>query len=303
MNFCKIKNCPNYAKCIKHCEENAGYALYEFLTNVDVVETQIGDFRSGKIVSGIMLENLSNPAYILSPLETSLSYPSKFLSVFGKAPLQILKVYTNKHCELEEQNALKAKLKGIISNKYMVIPIKPRTQCKVMTNSEEKNKFTELNLEYVKWHNDPNTMKFECELISEPQEAFGAQRRLKVKLTDYGKKFMISSIEGSLRPCKINRNSIQITDFGFIRPVIFKDKKNTLAIDGTYLYRVTSTHVEIAGVWGIGDSILEAPEMKDLHKSQAYKELMENINYISKHKRFLVPYGFTEASVIDVSSR
>lgn len=309
MGVCGVKSCNKVAECNGHCMYSYGHALVRFLTGADAVETLIGDFRVSKsnggeqmIVSGIQVEGDTSPSHIMSPLSVSLDIGNKFKTIDNKNVLQILNEYLDKHPGKYNENhiaAIKDRLKKIQTNRVIIVPIKPKMGCEIRLLDDGKIKTNETTIEFIKWCNNIQTGKFEGTAITYVGEYDGVMKRQKISLEDYGDALRLTQIERSIRCTKLDRKCIKMTRFGYIKPLVVVGGAKTLAIDGTYLYLIDGEKVTLIGYWD-QDKIKECADLdsRGIKKLDAYTYIMDNLEYIEKHRRFIAPYGITESNTI-----
>ena len=302
-------NCIGPDKCNKYCVLQIGTNLINFINGVDVVETEIGEFKTGTdrkkmefIVSGHMVENNANPILILSDLTTSIDASGKFTQCGGFSTQQILRMYLNtlKITKETKDNVLEL-FKKFNSSRLLPVPLKPGAECTI-TCEENGFRVTDepARISVVRWLPDKKTGKLECSLICSLEKKMyePGNKSFIIPIIEYGTSIRLPQIERTLKSSEMDRELIKMTDVGFIKPITVVDSKFTLGIDGQYLYRVTDNKVFIIGVWKNGTIIEFQNGMDPIKKSDAYKKIKNGLGYIDKHRRFIVPYGLFDTNKI-----
>ncbi len=304
--------CTGIEKCTKYCERHLGSNLVNFINGIDVIETQIGEFRTNfktnkieYIVSGHSIENSGSPSYILSDLSTSIDASGKFISCGGKTPMQILKNYLDSlDIKDEVKESALATFKKFNSSKLLPIPLKPGSECQIVyEDANGKQVKAQSKIFGIKWLSEKSSGKLRCTIFCSVEKVSyfdTIDKIVKIPITDYGDKISLPQIERMLKTSEIDRSFIKMTDVGFIKPILIKDDKYTLAIDNMYLYRVVDNRTFIVGVWSNGKIKEVQGGIEPISSSKAYKKLSNAFNYIEKHRRFIVPYGLFELNKIEV---
>ncbi|MCL4417392.1 MAG: hypothetical protein M1365_11960 [Actinobacteria bacterium] len=298
----KVKDAQKIKEVTKYCIESAGEALNHFINNIDVVESDIGNYRNSSRESGINMVVISTQtlvlyfvAHLLSTLDVGLEVNSQFNEFMGKTPVQILKGYLNKNNEGCSDTL--EKLKGIISNKHVLVPFKPDTEC-IISIESSNIKSKAIKISSVIWKMDRETNKFQGKILIYVKSIGKNSGVYKLPFEEYGKSFKIESIERSIKNSNIDRESVKFNRFGIINPLVINDGRNEIALDCCNLYIILNNSVNIIGKWGINGTINETDEAISLHKTKAYKYLKTNLDYIEKHKRFIAPFGLVESNKI-----
>lgn len=304
------QNCVGIDKCNKFCEMHMGVNLINFISNIDFIETQIGefkeDYKTGKtsyIVSGHSIESYGNPVYIMSSLETSIDASGKFKPCNGRTPQQILHAYLD---TLDMTSEVKTKsmeiFKQFNSNKLMPMPLKPGEECEATyQDNTGKSNTAVCKIQSVRWNADKDTGKIKCKIIIsiEKGNSFDTScKMVQIPITEYGTNIKLPKLERMLKSSEMDRDMIKMTDIGFIKPIQISDSKYTIALDNTYLYRVSDNRTFIIGRWQ-GTKIVDFMSgMDPILKSAAYKRILNAIAYIDRHRRFIAPYGLYEPNVL-----
>lgn len=306
------KTCDGIETCNKYCAMQAGVNLISFINGIDTIETQIGDLRppagrekQGSIVAGHIIEVSGSPTYILAGLSASIDVSGKFTSYNGMTPQSILKMYLEKiNATPETKEASMKTFKKFNSNKILPIPIKPGAECmisfKESSGTEHKNIKTVVGS--VRWSSDPQTGKLSC-MIHCPIDkslADNFSKCAKIPMSEYGTGIKLPQIEGTLNSDELDRDLIKMSPVGFIKPIVVQDDKVTLVVDNNHLYRVVEQMVFIIGTWENRKIKSVGTGIDNIKTTKAFKKIHKGINYIERHRRFIVPYGLFEENKIDL---
>lgn len=307
----KCTNCTGTDKCNKYCALQAGTNLVDFINGVDIIETQIGELREdsrtkklGLIVSGHIIETSGAPTYVLSDLSTSIDISGKFISYKHLAPQQILRTYLDSLDISSEakENTLKT-FKLFNSNRLLPLPIKPGAECEIVYSDNTGKKTTiSTKVSSVRWGSDKQTGKLNCFIhcIVDKGIFENNTRVVKIPIVEYGENIKLPQLERTLKSSEMDRDLIKMNSVGFIKPIVVTDDKFSLGVDNQHLYRITDTSVFIIGNWKNGKLVDFQGGTEPIQKSKAYKKIHNGMNYIEKHKRFIVPYGLFESNIIDL---
>ena len=303
-------SCVGTDKCSKYCVLRAGSNLVNFVNGIDVVETQIGEFRKGGfdskinslIISGHMIESGGSPTYILTDLSTSIDISGKFNTDNGMTPVYILKSYLESiKMDKEVIDASLKTFKRVNSNKLVPVPLKPGAECEVTYQDANGKEVTSVcKVKMIKWTTDKKTGKIECTVLCPVEKGLIEEKCLKIPLTEYGTTIRLPHLEHTLKSSEIDRELLVMTHMGFIKPIVVSDGKYEVAIDGQYLYRIIDGKATIVGTWQNGKIVDVHGGLDLISRSKAYKRIKNALTYIEKHKRFIAPLGLFEANSISV---
>jgi hypothetical protein len=227
----------------------------------------------------------------------------KFISQGDESPLSMLKAYIDSlNVDREAKEIAILTFKKVNSNKLLPVPIKTGSECEIISeDSNGKQAVSVGKVRLVKWVTDKKTGKLNCTLFCDIEKGSFDAKVAKIPIVDYGERIRLPQIEHTLKSSELDRDFIKMTPIGFIKPIEVFDGKYTVAIDGQHIYRVQEDRIFIAGSWS-GNKLVLNKEMSDsLQKTKAYKKIHSVINYIERHKRFIVPYGLCEANIIDLT--
>lgn len=296
-------------KCERYGSKEAGMVLAHFLSTIDTMRSDIGGYRNGTrhndkplLVTGMQVKHLDSPVHILSGIDTSIEVSGKFNRYLGKTPMILLREYlATLEGKQEYVKAVTRKLKEISGNTQLIVPFKPKEQCLISLSDEYKTYKNELaDLEYVMWGIDKETNRFQGKIIVKLSNSKRSGGTHKINFEQYGKAFKIQSIENSLKRSRINRESVEMTRFGYVKPLLVKDKNIELALDGVNIYLITNDGAIIVGDWNSLGSTTGNQLVKSLEKHSAYKYIQKNLEFIEKHKRFIAPFGLVETNEIQL---
>lgn len=121
-----------------------GYSLYNFLTGIDIGKSSIGAIRPGSklgngnsylVVTGTEFTDVGNAVDILRPINISINIGRKFKTKTGKTGAKLL----NDYCKQYGVNSsgVQEILRGIEENQLVIVPIKPRMNCKVYVDNSD----------------------------------------------------------------------------------------------------------------------------------------------------------------------
>lgn len=305
-NVCS--ECIGVDKCNKYCRLNAGLNIVNFIKSVDVVDTQIGELRPARgsvknslIVTGHLLDSGGAPTYIMSDANNGIDISGKFKNYDNATPQQLLKQYIDTLDLSKEvkENSIKT-FRKFNSNQLLPIPLKVGAECEVNYSSKNRNETIKTKINSIIWNIDKETGKLACNITCPAEKGvFESDRRMiKIPITEYGTKIKLPQLERVLTASSIDRDLIKMSPVGFIKPVVVEDGKNTLAIDGQHLYKVTDDGVIIIGTWKNGKMTSLQGGIEPVQRTKAYKKIHGGIKYVEKHIRFIAPYGLFEANHI-----
>lgn len=306
----ECSTCIGSDNCNKYCDLQLGASMVNFISGVDTCETQIGEFskdsRSGKIAyicSGHIIDSGSTPAYILSDLQTNIDASGKFKVCGGLQPQQIMQNYINiLKVPQDAKDAAMIQFSKFNSLKQLPVPFKPGLECEVTVVNGEQSKISPAKIFSIRWTADHKSGKMSCLVVCSLDKGVldNNLKLVKIPITEYGNLMRLPHIERSLKSSEIKRETIKCTDLGIIKPIVVKDGKITLAIDGSHMFKIVDTRVFIIGTWKNGKMVDVQSGMQQIKDAKAYKYLKSAINYIEKHRRFIAPYGVYDENIIEL---
>lgn len=288
--------CNNIEVCSRSCVLHTGKALINFIEQIDIIETRIGEYSSRRkgtkpdlVVSGHTLYDINSPSWLLTDINTPLDASDKFCQAFDKSTFQIALMYCSRmKFDAERTKSITNKITSINNNKMLVLPFKPHVQCIVSAEvNDTKLSREHCTLECLKWQTNKDNFKLECTLnFKAVSSSLSDLPMIKLPLTDYISKFELSQMDIQAKSSKHDKNMIKITNQGIFKPIIIKEGTNTIAIDGTYVYYNNNSESYIIGYWDDNDKLI----IKSDIKLKAITKINDNINYIKNHRRFIAPY-------------
>lgn len=299
-------NCTGISNCNRSCILHTGKALVNFISNVDMIETKIGEYSSsdfkGKakkdlITYGHQLYDLKSPSWLLTKIGITLDVSDKFKSLFDKNAFQIATEYC-KHIKMTpaETKEITDKIKALNNNKVIILPFKPHTLCNVDFSggvSNDKNKQAEIS--NLKWITNRETGKLECS-IAFTSSNLTSQETTRFSITEYLKKFRLAQMELQAKGNKYDDNLISINNYGIIKPIVIKEGKASVAIDGTYLYYTINSDTHIIGYWDDSNKLIITSDIK----CKAMNKINKNLDLIRNHKKYIAPYLLHESNTVEV---
>jgi hypothetical protein len=299
--------CIGVDKCTRCCAYHLGKAFVNFITNVQVIETRIGEYDSrvkgtkpDLVVYGHQIWDLGLPSWLLTDISTILNVSDKFTTAYDKSAFQIASIYCKfAGYSAEETKEITDKIKAINSNKMLLLPFKPKSECYVdLVADGVKEKKLESKIEYLKWTTNKETHKLEC-MIGFSAEKFNGSKTFKLSIEDYLTKFRLSQIDIKSKGAKEDTNLIKMTHHGIIKPIVIKEGKTSVAIDGTYLYYVVNGDTSIIGYWNDKNELV----INNNIKGKAITKIKDNVDFIKDHKKYIAPYMMYEPNIIEVKSK
>jgi hypothetical protein len=267
---------------------------------VDVTETSIGNFerseRGGKqdlVVYGHQMYGLHDCSSLLTGIGVTIDCSDKFRTEYSKASCQMLQDYCD-YIEMEpdEANELLTKLKNINENRMLVIPFKPGT---LFTLVGDDGKKKEAKLSSIRWLTNKETYKIECSLIFKSK----FDEKFIFSVTEYIEKFYLSGVEIRKRSSKYDPNIIKMSSYGIIHPIEVTDGEMKAAIDGTYLYYISSDKAHIVGKWDSNGNL----KVSKGTSAPCITKILDNLEYIKDNRKYIAPYKLFEPNVIEIKKK
>lgn len=301
----------------KYSVDFTGRALANFVNLANVTYTQLGTYSNSKkdgkidiVASGHTISDMNDKNIMNAPV-TTYTFTNK--TIIDKSPVfqNNLGVKTSsilenviKDTELEEEikEGLLNKLKDIDSRKCLVIPVRIHSDFKLNCeiNGQKKTKVAG-KVKYIKWLTNKETFKLECKVSFEIDSVDG-QKIVVLPITEYGRTFVPDKMEYWT---DINKSSIELlnfTDMGLIKPVELTDGRQSLVVDGTYLYWLRGGTVTVIGEWdyAMNTLIISKDAQKSLNKSDILRVLKNNLTLLNGHKHLIIPYSLSGLNKINV---
>lgn len=221
----------------------------------------LGDTIDDESFDRLLEEKLNNASSIDS------SNKMNRFDDFGKKS----KHYYNKYCEYIPSNS--------IGNK-----------------SQERN----VSIESVRYEVNRETGKIEAYIITKPVGTHPT-KRVKASIEEYGVNILLDSIEGKHSVSNEIREFIRISRFGYIKPIkVNKGKAGySIYIDNCFLYEEQDDEIKVIGFWNTnGISRLFTTDAQN--KLKECKKLLDSLEYISQHRRYIAPLGLADYTEVTV---
>lgn len=291
----------------------AGRNLVRFINGIDMAETNIGETRQDHIdnrkyfvVSGYIIEKGAAPVDILTAVEKyKVRSDPKFSNFGGITPQTVLRQYTESAGFPKEAFTLALdQFAKINSNKILPIPFRPGTQCKIAHKDFKGLAQTTLTeIDEIKWipDNSPEMGgKLVGTIICEVKVTDDGKKCAKAFLRDYGRTWTVPSLEGGLKAAEITRDAINMTDLGFILPIVASDDVNTVAIDGYHMYSISKGYSYIVGTFTEKGLVEDKELVSKIKGSKAYEYIKKIEKFVERHSRYILPYGLCEPYRVDL---
>lgn len=291
--------------CNGVCNYAVGKRLSAFIREVDTVGTKIGDVdnknsRDSLIVIGTNVYSDGSQSTILKKAaDISIPIEDRFSNYNGKNARALLREYVT-ISGIADGNELINKLRDIEDNKLMLVPLKTKQICDVkhtrISRREEVNGTKidcRTSIESIKWSIVGSTEKLQCYLTVSMVDP-DTNKKLKFNLTDYCSAFNLVDMERLNVKSKLVGKLIEMTKFGFIKPIQIDKGNTTIIIDNcsVYMRGKDEDELRIIGSWG-NHGIEYDERIKD---EKINKALAANEDYIGKHRRWIAPYGLHETN-------
>lgn len=302
------KKCSGELKCTKMCEIHTCKAMINYLRNIDVIATKIGEFncrtQGGKqdlVTSGHQVygSNLDSGT-ILTDISTVLDATRKLSNAYNKTPVQILNSSKDElGITTADAQVIVGMLTKLNNNKLVIAPFKPETVCIVSTPDSYRSE-QDMILKMIVWKTNKDTHKLEAQVKFMPKSrmtgANGISSMLTYMLSDYMDKFKIKALNMAAVGEKRDNSLISMTNYGMIKPIEVVSKGMTIAVDGTYVYSTVDNITQIIGAWNPRGELV----IIDKIKSKALDKIMENNSLLKSHRKYIAPYKLHEANTLEV---
>lgn len=288
---------------VEYNDYEMGRVLAYYISNIDTLESNIGEFKGSLRGRGVEYRVIGHQVTskeadmdILATLDTNIEIADKFKGNKDKTAFQILKCYLD---TIDDENktykeSIIEKFKEIGANKRLIVPFKIDDECTYVHKSREE----QTKISSLLWSMDKQESKFKARVLMKTVNATGIEVTQKLDFEEYGTKFKLSALERVLKTSNIDRNLIKVDRFGMIHPIVIKDKNIKIAIDCLNVYVVVDDEVSIIGKFNSNGELQESKIAQSLSKHKAYKHLKTNLGYISKHLRFIAPYGLVDSTEV-----
>ena len=304
-----------------------GESLAKLLSGISFIHSHIGDFRKDNnsdkwayVVSGCLIcktEKRSNlitdeddlipnqpDTYItdiLSNLSVAFSANDKFFSFGGKSSLNLLKQYLSSvNMDADTIRKICDVYNGINKNKLLPMPFKLHEICYIDTEHEGKQYKGQAIIESVKWcFNSSGKLVQSVNFKFLKSLGDDYKRRISLPISSYGVNFTVPSIEITLRTADIHRELIKISDFGFIKPIVVKEKDIQIALDNVGMYLINGDNAVMIGKWIRNDLRMYSSTNRYIDNLDSYKLLRDSSGFIGKHLKYIAAYRAYESKVVN----
>ena len=302
-------NCTNLAGCTAYCQRRAGKNIDDFMKRIDFIETDIGDMHKDQSLGNLTVfgvqvdgEGLSVTSMLTSNSDVKVSLDEKIGSFAGDSPYALIKLYYQySGADSKECNDAVSNLRKFNSVHIVPVTFKPGTEveCK-HPGFDRRGHKSATTIKAVKVSLDKDTGELVGIFLAPAQNTENGSSYIKMKLSDYGTEWTIPGLEKSLRASDIDRRLIKVDNIGLIKPIEVYCGDYLVAIDGQYMYLRKPEATYIVGHWGYSGLQLDDVAGHQLTESKACQYIVEHAKFIEKHRRFIVPYGFTKPNHIDL---
>ena len=173
-------------------------------------------------------------------------------------------------------------------SKLFYVPFKPSVKIKLKEKKDDKISNIICDLVGYKWYTDPESLAVKCNIMLRSDKKGGIRA---VPLDSYGDTYKVDSIyKGAEEKLK----KFKITDNGYIQPLKILIGNSAIIMDGTYVYRenLKSGKITIIGYWTNTLNMIDKTGTKESKKIAEYKDV------IDRHKKIIIPYNFSESTII-----
>lgn len=304
--------CTSSEGCNAYCDAQMGENIVNFVNSIDTVSTSIGDLRQEKTgeyiyaVTGFAVENsdLRFPINILTEIKNMKSLvKGKLEGRLGATAQQCLLAYINqKNLSLTVKQQALEDFKRFNGNKILPVPVRPGADIEVrIVGFDGKIKKVMTSIRFVRWMLNNSTGELEGWVVSTLTRDQLGENANRFELCDYGKSWTLPNLEISLKTAEIRHDAIRMNKTGLIQPLEISFNDTTIAVDCAHEYLVKNGIATIIGDWGSSGMVERDEYAKALKNNKAFKEAKVCIPFLARHRKFIIPYGMSEANVITLS--
>jgi len=293
--------------CVGVCEYSVGARLARFLNEIDTLDTCIGavDNSSKESLTAIGIRQYTDftCSKILKPSsQAKIVMESKFRGYNDKSVRSVLKTYIDKS-GCSNGNELLELLKKIEDNRAVLMPFKVKQICDVV--HIRKSKKEEVNgksiecrttIESVKWAVNEEGI-LQCNLLVSMVDP-DTSKKINLDIQDYGARFSLVDLERAKTKTGITDPLIKMTRFGYIKPIEIQSENNIVIIDNCSIYtrEKSGYNLRVIGKWENGKIVYS----EKLNEVKLEKAISLNETYLSKHRRWIAPYGICDTHKVSV---
>jgi hypothetical protein len=292
------------ANDIRKCTEvDISRSIINFVTGVDMVETQIGKYsrnvgsdKDDLICSGHIIEEHEPGSTILYTFvdKTKLNITPKFKDAFNKTAVQLVNCCDD--IEQDEKEEIKESITALNKNRKLIMPFKPgNTDLEVIIECENTTVKKQMGIHMLKWSTDSETGNLICELMCKSKSNF-FNRRCTCRLEDYGTTYNIGALKLSTAGSKVKMNKIiEMTASGMVRPFEVIHKNVSIIVDGTYMYMKRGSDVYVIGEWA-GSNM----QINTKSEDKALTKMKQCLTVLSLHRKYIAPYMLIDSKKLEV---
>lgn len=299
----------------KYDKSHVGKALYNFVNGARVTKTKLGELSSSErggnkdiIASGHQIFDINDYNLIESPITiytkyTTISSAPILKNGFQEKLSVILQDYMNTtDLEKEIKEEIQDKLKLINKRKALIIPINPKSDCKItysLDNVKESRVISKIK--YLKWSTNKESYELECVAAFEVKSVNG-DKIIKIPVTEYCISFMPDKLEYWNGIGNCTKSLISMTSTGLIKPIELTDGIQSIITDGTFVYWIHNGLTSVIGEWEIQSGALSISQdaLKYIGNSKVWEFFKDNITLFSGHRRLIAPYNLCSLNKFDV---
>lgn len=301
-------------KCKGLCDISVGRRIYEFYRNwtsanliedVDIGAVEIKNPGSKEyiIVRGIKFyspsENvLENRSRILSN-ENAIKgiRVTNLFSMDAQRVTSYLKAYFDKFSGIPGYENCRRTIIDLMTWKKVLIPINPESSCDVMVHKVDidkvRNYMAKSVIKYIQWCADENG-ELTCTIRVLPEKDKVSTER---DITTFGKELIDRTISGMM-PDR-SYEVVQMSRFGYIKPIVITAKGQTVVIDNCSVYLGDSlSSLEEIGNWD-GNSI-NYKRGKHITDKQIIALINEYKPYLAVTRKKMAPYLVGESNLVKI---
>lgn len=296
----------------------SGYSIVKFLSEVDLIESGIGNVtleskRGVKrylIVTGLYYDDTYNPAHLLRYTDDARIDASNRLNIYlGKVGYKLVEEYLT-DVGIEDKGLID-KVKLFDTGKLLVMPIKPNMVCNIELKDNEiigdiagvdKRKVKCKSgvagiIKSITW----NTIGGKFDYRIGVSIVGGITNKIIDRsIVEYGNGLNIKDIE-RVSVVGNKYKFIEFSRYGYIKTIKVVNKLGYgVAIDNSFMYSVIGNEYIPIAYWDSKDKLVGVKGYKELKKIPLMKVVEKNIEYIAQHRRYIIPNGLGEYNEIRV---
>lgn len=296
-------DCKQLLTCHKFCMMHIGYAMALLLSNIDFIDTNIGDkeyidyFKETYVTCGVSYaetteefrQNGDKSKFSIGDIrsavsKTPLDASDKLLTVNNASAYKMMADTLNKYFKTnaDSERAINSLIKigkDFKDNRKVVTFIKPGDFINIKGLGNFK-------VARIQWNTSHEDYKLRCEISVFDKDT---NSYINVNLEDYGIKYRKSDIFDAEPSTKYDRELIRMTQFGLFRPIEVYDSRTIIAVDNVYMYGIVDDSIAILGEWK-GNKIIPYKKLS----GNCYKRVMRNEALLAEYRKYMIPYKLAE---------